>query len=95
MSCILDVIVEDFEFLDCRRRIANKVSRLISLSEEQYQHIQEEMKYSNRNHLSEDVFGGHELCLQAGISDVFGSTLELKTANTIDLGEVEWSFSKH
>ena len=65
----------------------------INLSEEQYQHIQEEIKYSNRVHLSEGVFGGYELCLQVGIPDVFGAQLEMKTNNTIDLGEVEWKFT--
>ncbi|MDT0689970.1 hypothetical protein RM549_09260 [Salegentibacter sp. F188] len=30
----------------------------ITLSEVQYQHLQEEIKYTNRNHLSEGVFGG-------------------------------------
>ena len=67
----------------------------INLSEEQYQHIQEEIKYSNRVHLSEGVFGGYELCLQVGIPDVFGAQLEMKTNNTIDLGEVEWKFTKY
>ena len=67
----------------------------ISLTEEQYQHIQEEIKYSNRVHLSEGVFGGYELCLQVGIPDVFGAQLEMKTNNTIGLGEVEWKFTKY
>ena len=66
----------------------------INLSEEQFQHIQEEIKYSNRVHLSEGVFGGYELCLQVGIPDVFGAQLEMKTNNTIDLGEVEWKFTE-
>ncbi len=67
---------------------------VITLTEEQYQHIQEEIKYSNRNHLSEGVFGGYELCLNVSIPNVFGSTLEMKSANTIDLGEVEWKFTE-
>ncbi|CAM4171936.1 hypothetical protein [Gillisia hiemivivida] len=62
----------------------------ISLTEEQYQHIQEEIKYSNRVHLSEGVFGGYELCLSVGIPNVFGGQLELKTNTSIDLGEVKW-----
>ncbi|MGI0108228.1 hypothetical protein [Salinimicrobium sp. WS361] len=66
----------------------------ITLTEEQYQHIQEEIRYSNRMHLSEGVFGGYELCLNEGVPDVYGSTLEIKTANNIDLGEVEWKFVK-
>ena len=65
----------------------------ITLTEEQYQHIQEEIIYSNRIHLSEGVFGGYELCLQVGIPDIFGSLLEMKMANTVELGEVEWKFT--
>jgi len=63
----------------------------ITLTEEQYQHIQGEIKYANRTHLSEWVFGGYELCLQVGIPDVYGAFLEMKTANTVELGEVEWN----
>lgn len=66
----------------------------ICLTEEQYQHIQEEIKYYNRTHLSEGVFGGYELCLHMGVPNVFGCTLEIKTNNSIDLGEVEWKFTK-
>ncbi len=65
----------------------------ITLTEEQYQHIQEEIKYYNRVHLSEGVFGGYELCLTVGIPDVYGGFLEMKMANTVELGEVEWKFS--
>lgn len=65
----------------------------ITLTEEQYQHIEEEIKYSNRIHLSEGIFGGYEICLQVGIPDVFGSFLEMKMANTVELGEVEWKFT--
>lgn len=60
----------------------------ISLSEEQYQHIQEEIKYYSRTQLSEGVFGGYGLCLNVGVPDVFGAQLEMQTNNTIDLGEV-------
>lgn len=66
----------------------------ITLTEEQYQHIQEEIKYANRTHLSEGVFGGYELCLQVGIPNVYGSFLEMKMANNIELGEVEWKFAE-
>ncbi len=66
----------------------------ITLTEEQYQYIQEEIKYSNRVRLSEGVFGGYELCLSVGIPNVFGAQLEMKTNKTIDLGEVEWNFSE-
>ena len=66
----------------------------ITLTEEQYQHIQEEIKYANRTHLSEGVFGGYELCLQVGIPDVFGGFLKMNMANTIELGEVEWKFTE-
>jgi hypothetical protein len=65
----------------------------ITLTEEQYQHIQEEIKYYNRSHLSEGVFGGYELCLSVGIPNVFGAQLDMKTNKTIDLGEVEWKFT--
>ncbi|WP_026837363.1 hypothetical protein [Gillisia sp. JM1] len=62
----------------------------ISLTEEQYQHMQEEIKYSNRVHLSEGVFGGYELCLSVGIPNVFPATLEMKTNKSTELGEVKW-----
>ncbi len=65
----------------------------ITLTEEQYQHIKEEIRYVNRAHLSEGVFGGYELCLHVGVPDVFGCTLELKTNNSIDLGEVKWKYT--
>ena len=64
----------------------------IILTEEQYQHIQEEIKYYNRVHLSEGDFGGYELTLNVAVPDVFGSTLEMKINETIDLGDVEWNF---
>ncbi|MFN4763709.1 hypothetical protein ACKGJN_11335 [Gillisia sp. Q332] len=64
----------------------------ITLTEEQYQHIQEEIKYHNRVHLSEGVFGGYELSLLVGIPDVFGSTLEMNVNENIELGEVKWKF---
>lgn len=66
----------------------------ITLTEEQYQHIQEEIKYYNRVHLSEGVFGGYELILNVSVPNVFGDFLELRTNNTIDLGEVKWEFVK-
>jgi hypothetical protein len=56
------------------------------LTEEQYQHIQEEIKHSIRTHLSEGILGGYELCLQVGIPNVFKSFLSMKMANTIDWG---------
>ncbi len=65
----------------------------ITLTEEQYQHIMGEIRYVNRTHLSEGVFGGYELCLQVGVPDVYGSFLELKMANTVELGEVEWKYT--
>jgi hypothetical protein len=64
----------------------------INITEEQYQHILEEIKYSNRLHLSEGVFGGYKICLSVGIPDVFGAHLELRTNDSIDLGEVKWEF---
>lgn len=66
----------------------------ITLTEEQYQHIQEEIKYAGRLNLAEETFGGYELCLQVGIPNVFGSFLEMKMANTVELGEVEWKFAE-
>ncbi len=66
----------------------------ISLTEAQYQHIQEEIKYYNRSHLSEGVFGGYELCLKVSVPNIFGSSLEMKMANSIDLGEVNWEFTE-
>ncbi len=62
----------------------------IRLTEEQYQHIQEEIKYANRVHLSEGVFGGYELCLCVGIPNVFPATLDIKTNERSELGEVKW-----
>ncbi|MGM0934258.1 MAG: hypothetical protein ACQEWD_12515 [Bacteroidota bacterium] len=66
----------------------------IILSEEQYQHMQAAIQYENRTHLSEGVFGGYELCLSVGVPDVFGSILELRTNEVIDLGEVKWEVKK-
>lgn len=66
----------------------------ITLTEEQYRHILEEINYSNRVHLSDGVFGGYALCLNVGIPNIIGSTLGMKMANSIDLGEVEWTFSE-
>lgn len=66
----------------------------ISLTEDQYQHIQEEIKYQNRTHLSEGVFAGYELCLSIGVPDVFPAGLEIKTNKSVDLGEVEWTFTE-
>ena len=66
----------------------------ITLTEEQYRHIQEEIKYYNRTHLSEGVFGGYELCLSVGVPDVFGARLEMQTNKNIELGEVDWKISK-
>ena len=65
----------------------------ITLSEEQYQHIMAEISYAGRLNLEEETFGGYELCLHVGVPNIFGSFLEMKMANTIDLGEVEWTFS--
>ncbi|WP_029038762.1 hypothetical protein [Salinimicrobium xinjiangense] len=66
----------------------------IMLTEEQYQHIQEEIKYYKRTHLSEGVFGGYELCLNVSVPNAFGSILEMRTNETIDLGEVAWNFTE-
>ncbi len=66
----------------------------ITLTEEQYRHIQEEIKYAGRNNLLEETFGGYSLCLQIGIPDIFPAQLEMKLANSIDLGEVEYEFNE-
>ena len=63
----------------------------IILTEEQYQHIREEINYYNRVHLAEGVFGGYELTLKVSVPDLF-NTLEMKMTNKIDLGEVEYRF---
>ena len=64
----------------------------IQLSDEQYQHIKEEISYAGRLALEEKTFGGYELCLQVPIPNVIPSSLQMKLANTIDLGEIEWHF---
>jgi hypothetical protein len=64
----------------------------INLTEEQYQHIQEEIKYSNRIHLEGETFGGYELCLRVSVPNVFGSFLNMNTFRSIEIGEVEWEF---
>lgn len=66
----------------------------ITLSEEQYQHIKEEIRYAARNNLMEESFGGYELCLQVGIPDVFPAMLEMRIADPVELGEVKWKFTK-
>ena len=66
----------------------------IQLSDEQYQHRKEEISYAGRLALEEETFGGYELCLQVPIPNALPSSLEMKLANTIDLGEVEWQFKK-
>ncbi len=65
----------------------------ITLTENQYRHIQEEIKYSNRVHLSEGVFGGYELRLNISIPDIFPATLDIHIGKLLELGEVEWKFS--
>ena len=66
----------------------------ITLTEEQYQHIQEEIKYAARNNLLEETFGGYELCLSVGVPDIVPANLSMKIAKPVDLGEVEWRFSR-
>ncbi|MCB7481609.1 hypothetical protein [Christiangramia sediminis] len=66
----------------------------ITLTEEQYQHIVAERSYGNRANLEEETFGGCDICLHVGSPDVFTASLEMKMINTIDLGEVDWKFSK-
>ncbi len=61
----------------------------ITLTEEQYQHIQEEIKYGGRTLLEEETFGGYEFTLHVGVPNIF-TYLQLKYINDIDLGEVEF-----
>lgn len=66
----------------------------ITITEKQYQYILAERSYGNRTNLVEETFGGYEICLHVGSPDVFPASLEMKMMNTINLGEVEWKFSK-
>ncbi|MBZ9631602.1 hypothetical protein APR41_05270 [Salegentibacter salinarum] len=66
----------------------------ITLTEEQYQHIQEEIKYGGRTMLEEETFGGYEITLHVGVPNIY-TYIEMSYINKIDLGEVEWSFSKN
>ncbi|SFF95402.1 hypothetical protein SAMN04488033_11642 [Salegentibacter agarivorans] len=66
----------------------------ITLTEEQYQHIQEEIKYGGRTILEEETLGGYEITLHVGVPNIY-TYLELNYINKIDLGEVEWSFRKN
>ncbi len=61
----------------------------ITRTEEQYQHIREEINYGGRTLLEEENFGGHEFTLHVGVPNIF-TYLQLKYINDIDLGEVEW-----
>ncbi|PRX38763.1 hypothetical protein [Salegentibacter salegens] len=63
----------------------------ITLSEEQYQHIQEEINYGGRTMLEEETLGGFDLTLHVGVPNIY-TYLEMNYINKIDLGEVEWSF---
>lgn len=66
----------------------------ITLSDEQYEHIQQEIKYGGRTMLEEETFGGFEITLHVGVPKIY-TYLEMNYINKIDLGEVEWSFSKN
>jgi|TARA_R100000501_G_C2598744_1_gene96493 hypothetical protein len=66
----------------------------ITLTEEQYQHIQAEIKYGGRKMLEEETMGGYEITLHVGVPNIY-TYLELNYINKIDLGEVEWSFRKN
>ncbi|WP_289022994.1 hypothetical protein [uncultured Salegentibacter sp.] len=66
----------------------------IKLTEEQYQHIQEEIKYGGRKMLEEETMGGYEITLHVGVPNIY-TYLELNYINKIDLGEVEWSFREN
>ena len=64
----------------------------ISLSEEQYQHIQEEIKYGGRTLLEEETFGGFDITIHVGVPNIY-TYLEMNYINQIDLGEVQWKLS--
>ena len=66
----------------------------ITLNEEQYQHIQESIKYGGRTMLEEETHGGYEITLHVGVPNIY-TYLELNYINRIDLGEVEWSFREN
>jgi len=66
----------------------------IKLTEKQYQHIQEEIKYGGRTILEEETLGGYEITLHIGVPNIY-TYLELNYINKIDLGEVEWSFREN
>lgn len=66
----------------------------ITLTEEQYQHIQAEIKYGGRKMLEEETMGGYEITLHVGVPNIY-TYLEMNYINKIDLGEVEWSFKNH
>ena len=64
----------------------------INLTEEQYQHIQEEIKYGGRTLLAEETMGGFEITLHVSVPKMY-DYLELNYINRIDLGEVDWKIS--
>lgn len=66
----------------------------ITLSEEQYQHIQEEINYGGRTMLEEETLGGFEITLHVGVPNIY-TYLEMNYMNQVDLGEVEWRFSEN
>ena len=63
----------------------------ITLTEEQYQYIQEELRYGGRTLLAEETMGGYEITLKVGVPNIYTS-LELNYINRIDLGEVDFKF---
>ena len=65
----------------------------ITLTEEQYRHIQEELKYGGRTMLAEETFGGYDLTLHVSVPNIY-TYLEMNFINRIDLGEVEFEFSR-
>ena len=64
----------------------------INLTEEQYQHIQEEIKYGGKTLLEEETMGGFEITLHVSVPKMY-DYLELNYINRIDLGEVDWKIS--
>ncbi|MBZ9632550.1 hypothetical protein LB465_17355 [Salegentibacter sp. LM13S] len=60
----------------------------ITLTVEQYQHIQEKIKYGGRTLLEEETFGEFDITLQVGVPNIY-TYFEMNYINKIDLGEVE------
>ncbi len=63
----------------------------ITLTDEQYRHIQEEINYGGRTMLFEETFGGYDITLHVAVPNIY-TYLEMNFINNIDLGEVDFKF---